>query len=77
LYKTNILTKLKMSDRFNEQALSKPTIGGDSSNNKMSPVVHVSQARGAFFRNPGITKADVKNAQQNKLLGIISSQLSK
>jgi hypothetical protein len=66
-----------MSDRSNEQALSNPTIGGDSSNNKMSPVVYVQEARGAFFRNPGITKADVKNSQQNKLLGYVSTQLSK
>ena len=66
-----------MSDRSNEQALSNPTIGGDSSNNKIPPVVYVPQARGAFFRNPGITKADVKNGQQNKILGVISSQLSK
>jgi hypothetical protein len=66
-----------MSDRSNEQALSNPNIGGDSSNNKMSPVVHVPQARGGFFRNPGITKADVKNVQQNKLLGFISNQLTK
>ena len=66
-----------MSNRSSELALSNLNIGGDSSNNKMPPVVYVPQARGAFFRNPGITKADVKNAQQNKILGIISNQLSK
>ena len=66
-----------MSDRSNELALSNPNIGGDSSNNKMPPVVYVPQARGAFFRNPGITKADVRNGERAKLISKIQEQIKK
>jgi hypothetical protein len=66
-----------MSEESKELVLSNPTIKQNGSNNKQITSIYIPEARGASFRNPGITKADVKNAQQNKILGIISNQLSK
>jgi hypothetical protein len=66
-----------MSNRSNEQALSNPTIGGDSSNNKMFPAVYIQEARGAFFRNPGIVKADVRNTERSILIEKLKNQIDK
>jgi hypothetical protein len=61
--------------RSSELALSDLTIGGDNSTGAFAPAVQVAAARGAFFRKPGVTKADVQNDDQDTQIAAVSTAL--
>jgi hypothetical protein len=61
--------------RSSEQALSDLTIGGDNATGAFAPAVQVAAARGAFFRKPGVTKADVQNDTQDAAIASVSTAL--
>jgi hypothetical protein len=61
--------------RSSEVALSDLTIGGDNSSGAFAPAVQVAATRGAFFRKPGVTKADVVNDIQDISVSGVSTAL--